>query len=180
MKKSILASLAVGVLVFAACGSDSDGASDTTPTDGSGSSVTTESSDSDSPGGVQGEAAEAFIAAAADSGITPDEDCVHDLAAQLSDEDAQAIVDSQPDGSPELSAEGTALTAQLPSCVSNDDLLEAYITQLKATGQTFDEECVRDGLEGVDFGALASAEDGDAATQEAIAKVMPCFSELGS
>jgi len=183
MKKSIVASLAVGVLLLAACGSDSEGSSDTTSTDGTESSVTTESSepessDSDGADGVQGEAAASFIAAATESGITPDEDCVNELAAQLSDEDAQAIVDSQPDGSPELSAEGAALTAQLPTCVSNDDLLEAYITQLKATGQEFDEECVREGLEGVDFAELVSAED--AATEEALSKVMSCFPELGS
>lgn len=185
MKKSIVASLAVGVLMLAACGSDSEGASDTTPQDGTEASVTTESgetepSDSDGPDGVQGEAAGAFIDAATESGITPDEDCVNELAAQLSDEDAQAIVDAQAAGSPELSAEGTALTAQLPTCVSNDDLLEAYITQLKATGQEFDEECVREGLEGVDFAELVAAEDGDAATQEALSNVMSCFTELGS
>ena len=185
MKKSIVASLAAGVLVLAACGSDSDGASDTTPNDSIASAITTESSDadeasSDGPDGVQGEAAAAFISAATESGITPDEDCVNDLAAQLSDEDAQAIVDSQPDGSPELSAEGTTLTAQLPTCVDNEDLIDAYITQLQATGEEFDEECVRDGLADVNFAELATAEDGDAATEEVLGKVMACFPEMGS
>ncbi len=172
MKKSIVATLAAGALVFAACGSDSDGSSGSSPAD---SSASTDSAAEGAPDGVQGEAAAAFLGAASESGIDADKDCVYELASQLSDEDAQAIVDSAPSGDAELSAEGTALTAQLTGCVSSEELVDSYIDTLKESGQPFDEDCVREALDGIDFAELASAAEGDAATEEMLGKVFACF-----
>jgi hypothetical protein len=156
MKKSIVASLAVAVLVLAGCGSDSGGAS-----------------------GPQGEAADAAMAAAAEQGMELDEDCVDDLAAQLSDEDAEAIVAAGPDGDADISDEGTAIGVQLLSCADNEDLVDAFIEEMKAnTGADFDEACVRESLEGVDMSEMA----GEATTgtpEELVTAVTDCF-DLGS
>jgi hypothetical protein len=153
MKKSIVAGVVAGVLVLAACGSDS------------GSS------------GPQAEAADMAIEGAADDGVALDEDCVNDLASQWSDEDAEAIVEAGPDGDADISDEGTAIGVQLASCADSAAIADMFIEQMKASGQEFDEECVREGLEGVDVAELAGdAESG--APQELIRAVFECF-ELG-
>jgi hypothetical protein len=155
MKKSIVATLAAGALVFAACGSDSGGAS-----------------------GAQGDAADAVIAAASEEGIELDEDCVDDLASGLSDEDAEAIAEAGPDGDPDVSEEGTAIGLELMSCADNDQIVDAFIEQMKGTGQEFDEDCVREGLEGVDLADVASEASSGVPT-ELVDAVFDCF-ELGS
>ncbi len=154
MKKSVIATVAVGLLVFASCGSDSGG----------------------SAGGAQGEAADAAIAAAAAEGMELDEGCVNDLSSQLSDADAAAIVEAGPDGDAELSAEGTAIGAQLLNCADKGAIIDMFIAQMKTSGQEFDEDCVRDGLQDVDFASLAAAEGSDTeAPTELIDAVMSCI-----
>jgi len=155
MKKSIVASLAVGALVFAACGSDSGSSS-----------------------GPQGEAADIAIEAASEEGMTLDEECVNDLTSQLSDEDAEAIVDAGADGDPEVSDEGTAIGVQLMSCADSSEIADAFIEQMKASGQEFDEECVREGLDGVDLSTLAGDAQSGEAPEELINAVFDCF-EVG-
>lgn len=156
MKKPIFATLAAGMLVFAACGSDSS----------SGAS------------GAQGEAADAAIAAAAEEGIDLDEDCVNDLASGLSDEDAEAIAAAGPDGEADVSEEGTAIGLELMTCADNDQVIDAFIEQMKSTGQDFDEDCVREGLDGVDLADMASDASSGTPT-ELVDAVFDCF-ELGS
>lgn len=152
MNKRLISVLAAGVLALAACGSDSGGS------------------------GAQGDAADAAIAAAQEQGIELDEDCVNDVASKLSDEDAQAIVDAGPDGDAELSAEGEAIGGELFGCADNDDIVDAFIEEMKGTGQEFDEECVRDGLKDVDLAGLAASEEGDGgAPDEVINAVFSCF-----
>jgi hypothetical protein len=51
-------------------------------------------------------------------GMVADVDCVGALADQLSDADAQALIDTYPDGDPQLSAAGQAIGTQLASCYS--------------------------------------------------------------
>jgi hypothetical protein len=155
MKKSIVASLAVGVLVLAACGSDSGGSS-----------------------GPQGEAADAAIAAASEEGMTLDEECVNDVASQLSDEDAEAIVAAGPDGDPDVSDEGTAIGAQLLGCADSSDIADAFIEEIKASGQEFDEACVREGLDDLDLSTLAGDAQSGEAPEELIKAVFDCF-EVG-
>ncbi len=158
MKKKLISTIAAGILVLAACGSDS------------GSSAS----------GAQGEAADAAIAAAKDQGIELDVDCVNELASKLSDEDAQAIVDAGPDGDADVSDEGTAIGTQLLGCAGNDQIIDAFINELKTSEQDFDEGCVRDGLKDLDLAALAASEDGQSGTpDEIVSAVFSCFS-LGS
>lgn len=156
MKKSIGATIAVAALVLAACGSDSDS--------GSGSGA----------GGVQGEAADAALALAADEDFNLDESCVNDIASQLTDDDAQAIVDSG-GGDADLSAAGEALSLELLSCIDGDALVDQFIAGMTADGQNVDEECVRENLKGFDLAEVAAT--GEPST-EMITALIECF-DLG-
>lgn len=157
MKKSLMAIVAASALAFAACGSDSGGTS-----------------------GAQAEAADAAIAAADEAGITLDKDCVDDLASQLSDEDAAAIAAAGPDGDADLSVEGEAIGTKLLTCADKGEIVDAFIAEMKGSGQEFDEECVRKGLDGVDLTSLAASEgSGSEAPEELVKAVFDCF-ELGS
>jgi hypothetical protein len=152
MKKSIGATIAVAALVLAACGSDGDGGAS----------------------GVQGEAADAAMAAGTDAGFGFDEACVNDLAKQLSDADAQAIVDSGGQNS-DLSPEGEALSDDLLGCIDNDDLIDQFIIGLTSSGQAVDEDCVREKLEGVDLSQMADDSD---LPDEVVVELIECF-DLG-
>ena len=50
--------------------------------------------------------------------LVDDEDSVRDLAGQLSDADAEALVDAGLEGDPEVSAEADEIGDQLESCVT--------------------------------------------------------------
>jgi hypothetical protein len=152
MKKSIGATIAVAALVLAACGSDGDGGAS----------------------GVQGEAADAAMALAADEDFELDESCVNDIAKQLSDEDAQAIVDSGGEDA-DLSPEGAELSLQLLSCIDGDALVDQFIAGMTADGQDVDEDCVRENLEGYDLAEVATSGQ---PSDEMIAALIPCF-DLG-
>ena len=62
-----------------------------------------------------------------------DEECVEDKAKDLSDDDAKAIAEAGPDGTPDLSAEGLALTLELAGCIDGDALVDQFIAGLTAT-----------------------------------------------
>lgn len=136
MRSRGIAALAVGGLLLAACGSDDGGA-----------------------GGAQGEAADAAMEAAAAEGFELDEGCVNDLAGDLSDEDAQAIVDAGPDGSADLSAEGEALSLELLTCVDSDALVDQFIEGMAQSGEDFDEACAREQLADFDIAELVATGD---------------------
>ena len=75
------------------------------------------SSDSDSGGdSPQDEVAEIIIGAAADAGAEPDADCIREKAQNISDEDAQAMVDAGLDGQPDISAEAGEVLAHILTC----------------------------------------------------------------
>jgi hypothetical protein len=78
---------------------------------------------------------------------------VRDKAAQLSDDDAQAILDAEGDEDPDLSPEGMALTAELLSCADADAIKDQLVEQLP---EGVDADCVRDALEGVDLDDFVS------------------------
>jgi hypothetical protein len=131
--RKITALLASSVLLVAACGGDDD----------------------DSAGGVQNDAADEFIQQMKDGDINPDEECVHTAFADMSDDDAQRIVDAGSGEAPELSPEAMAIvTEATTSCASSEDLLNTII---EALPEGIDGDCVRDKLAGVDLGDLASS-----------------------
>ncbi|MET0663390.1 MAG: hypothetical protein ABWZ42_09690 [Ilumatobacteraceae bacterium] len=191
MKKKLITMIAAGTLVLAACGSDSDdGASDaeeaTEDTTGDVQEEAADTTDAveedaaEPPSDVQEEAANTVIAATRRDGIELDAACVNDLTSQLSDEDAQEIVDAEAESDAAVSAEGTAIVSKLLSCAGNDEIIDAFIEQLNTSGQEFDEECVREGLEDIDLAELAASQDGQSGTpEEVISAVFDCF-ELGS
>jgi hypothetical protein len=141
-------------LGMTACGGDDDEADEGTAAADTAGAVTDDGDDGDG-GENQNEAADIFIEQAEAAGIETDEDCVREKAEKLSDADAQAIVDAGDDGSPELSPEGEALSIQLASCISTEDLIEEVLSSLP---EGIDEDCVREAMEGVDLSNLASGE----------------------
>ena len=137
MRKLILPIAAVAALTLSACGGD-EGAS-----------------------GDQGEVADQLIEAAEAEGLALDRGCVEDLAGELSDEDAAAILAAGPDGDPQLSAEGDAVGDRLFSCVDTSAFADLIVTQLEDSGLDVDADCVRDALSGFDPNSLAGAAEGD-------------------
>jgi hypothetical protein len=127
--RRITALLASSVLLVAACGGDDD----------------------DSAGSVQNDAADELIQQADDANLDPDESCIRDKAAGLSDEDAQKIVDTGSSDTPELSPEGMTIMADAMSCVSGQAMLDSIIEGLP---EGVDGDCVRDKLKDADFGAI--------------------------
>jgi hypothetical protein len=159
MKRSRVAVLPVVLLAAAACnGGGDDGLTDD-----------------------QQAAADAFMAQG-DAEVVFDRDCVEDKAKDLSGEDAKAIAESGPDDSPDLSAEGVELTISLAGCIDSDALVDEFIAGMEESGQDFDEECVREGLEDFDMSeiAIAGAEGGDI-PEGLLSSLIDCFEfELGS
>jgi hypothetical protein len=149
MKKTIGATFAVAALALAACGSDGGG----------------------SAGGVQGEAADAAMALAEGEDFEIDEACVNDLASQLSDADAQALVDSGGDDAV-LSPEGQATTLQIPSCIDSEALIDLVIAGMAQDGQPFDEACVRENLQDFDLSEIVASGE---PTSEMIGALIACF-----
>jgi hypothetical protein len=141
-------------LSMTACGGDDDEADEGTAAADTAGAVTDDGDDGDG-GENQNEAADIFIEQAEAAGIETDEDCVREKAEKLSDADAQAIVDAGDDGSPQLSPEGEALSIELASCISTEDLIEEVLSSLP---EGIDEDCVREAMEGVDLSNLASGE----------------------
>ena len=133
--RKITGLLAVSVLCLAACGDDDDD-------DANGDATAT---------GVQADAADEIISQADDGDLDPDEDCIRDKAAGLSDEDAQKIVDAGSSDEPDLSPEGLAIVGETMSCVSGDAMMDSIIESLP---EGVDGDCVRDKLKDVDFGAI--------------------------
>lgn len=137
--RKIMALLAASVLLVAACGGDDD--------DSAGG----DSAGGDDASGVQADAADELIQQAEDGNLDPDEDCIRDKASGLSDEDAQKIVDAGTSATPELTPEGDAIVTQALTCLSTDAMLDSIIESLP---EGIDGDCVRDKLEGIDFGAM--------------------------
>ena len=130
--RRITALLATSVLLFAACGDDDDDA-----------------------GGVQAQAADEFIDQMKDGDVDPDEECVRTAFADMSDDDAQAIVDAGSDETPDLSPEAMAIvTEATASCASTEDLLDTIIEDLP---EGVDGDCVRDLLADAEFGDIISS-----------------------
>ncbi len=177
MKKSLLSVVAGAVLLFSACGSDSAGEGTSSSSAPTPSAPTPTASVSSSGGGdAQAEAADLVIEEAKDEGIDLDVQCVNDITAELSDEDAEAIVAAGVNGDPDVSDAGDATGAKLATCADNDQLVEAFIEELKGSGQSFDEQCVRDSLEGANLAELATSDQtGSSVPTDLIETVFACF-----
>ena len=157
--KRTSAIVAILVLGLAACGSDGDGGSDLTDD--------------------QAAAAAAAMDEAEAGGIELDEECVDEVAAQLSDEDAAKAAAAEPGEDAELSPEGEALGLELLGCADNDALVDLFISQMNESGQAFDEDCAREKLEGLDVADLAATTEGGDPPEEFIAAFMECVDTGG-
>ncbi len=125
MNKTMALGVTALALMVASCGSDG------------GAEVT----------GARADAAAKVVESAKAGGINLDEDCVKELTAQLSDEDAEKLAASE-DGSAELSAEGEALGDDVLKCASQDELVDLFISGMSESGETVDEDCARDAARG--------------------------------
>lgn len=119
----------------------------------------------------QAAAAQSVIESAAEDGVTLDEDCVNEVAARLSDEDAALAAE---DDDAELSAEGEALGIELLSCVDDDELVDLFLAEIGAEG--VDEECAREALADFDLAEiLRTADEGTEPPEGFIEALEPCF-----
>lgn len=168
MKRTATITIAIAGLLLAACGSDSS-ASDSTASD----SVTSESAASaDGASGAQREAAQRAIDSAAERGVELDEDCVNDVASQLSDEDAEIIAGG---GDEQVSAAGAALSLELLGCADEDALTDMFVEGMSESGQDFDEDCVREQLENFDVAELVTSSQGGSPPADVIAAMTECI-----
>lgn len=138
MRTRLISSLAIAALALSACG-------------GSGSS------------GSQGEVADLMLAEAEKEDIELDDDCVRDVAGQLSDDDAEKLLEAGVDGDAELSADGEALADDIVRCLDTDALVDAMIDPLvdEMGEENVDVDCLKDKLKDVD---LANPEDASIAS----------------
>ncbi len=144
---------ALVLLALSACGGDSDSSS--------------ELSD------AQSAAASSAIESAAADGVTLDQACVEDVAAQLSEEDAQLAADD-PDA--ELSAAGESLGIELLSCADDGEIVDLFIAGLTESGTPLDEDCARTALEAVDVKEIiAMAGSGDDLPADLVTALTPCL-----
>lgn len=155
MRRTLTIAALTAGLALNACGSDGDSGSDLSE--------------------AQAAAAQSAIDGAAEDGITLDESCVNDIAAQLSDEDAELAA---AEGDDALSPEGEALTVSLLTCADEDALVDLFIQGMSESGPTLDEDCARDELERFDVvDVLTAAGEGSDPPQDFIDALTPCFGE---
>lgn len=133
MRTRLFATIAASVLALGACG-------------GGGG------------GGDQDEVADMMLAAAEEEGIDLDDDCVRDVAGQLSDEDAAKIVEAGVDGDPDVSADAEALATDMFDCLDTDALVDQIMSEMEGQ-EGIDEECLREilndqGIDALDSGAM--------------------------
>lgn len=153
MKHTTMIAALITATALSACGSSDDGGSDAT--------------------GPQAAAADAAIASAAEDGVDLDRECVEEVAAQLSDADAELIA---ADNTDDLSAEGDALGVELGLCADADQLIDLFITGMGDSVEQFDEDCLREQLTEVDLGGLIAASGADEGPPpELTDALMPCF-----
>ena len=128
MKSRMLATLSIAALALAACGGDSK----------------------------QDEVADMMIEEMEAEGAELDEDCVRDAAGELSDDDAQKILDAGPDGDPDVSDEAQAAARKLVSCIDVSSLVGDMIDDMVAEmgEENVDRDCIEEALDGIDLAAM--------------------------
>jgi hypothetical protein len=123
-------------------------------------------------GDVRSEAAAVAIESAEAEGLRLDERCVGDIADQLSEDDARAIVEAGPDDRTAPGEEGAELGRRFLACVDEDALIDVFVDDLRESGEAFDEECVRANLEDVD---LTAALDESESSPDLVRAVLECL-----
>lgn len=119
----------------------------------------------------QAAVARSVIDSAAEDGVPLDEDCVNDVAAQLSDADAALAAE---DDTAELSPEGEALGLELLDCADDDAIVDLFLSEIGAEG--LDEDCARDALADFDVAEiLRSAGENTEPPEGFIEALEPCF-----
>jgi hypothetical protein len=151
-----LIGLAVLGLAVAGCGSDGGGDGSTLSDD-------------------QSAAARSAIDAAAEDGVTLDEDCVNEVASQLSDEDA-ALAAADPDAV--LSDAGEDLGLELLNCASEEDIIELFLAGIGET-EGIDEDCAREALAEFDIRELITSASADEPPAALVQALVPCFPDGG-
>jgi hypothetical protein len=121
---------------------------------------------------AQEAAATLAVTDAAAQGITLDRGCVNELAAQLSEEDAEKIAAA--DGT-QLSAGAEALGVELMRCAPQDELVDLFIQGLAEGGDEVDEVCAREQLEGVDIAELVAQTQTGNPPVEVLEALIECF-----
>ena len=147
MKSRLSATISIVALALAACGGDDDG--------GSGS-------------GPQGEVADMVIEDMEAEGFVVDEECVRDATGELSDDDAQALVDAGPEGDAgDLGADAEEAAAAVAGCIDSDQMVDAVIDDMVAEmgEENVDADCIKEALDGVD---LATMDESDPAVMTAV------------
>jgi len=137
MKIRVLVAAGAALVLVTACSGDDDGGS----------------------GGKQGEVADMVLEEMEGEGVTMDEECVRDAAGELSDEDAQKVLDAGPGGDDsELSPEAAAAAAELVNCIDTDVLVDEIVEDLveNVGTENVDVECLKDALRDVDMANLDS------------------------
>jgi hypothetical protein len=145
MKSRCFAAVSVAALVLAACGGDDDGGS-----------------------GPQSEVADMVIEDMKAEGFVVDEDCVRDAVGELSDDDAQALVDAGPEGDAgDLGADAAEAAAEVAGCIDADEMIDAVVDDMVAEmgEENVDADCIKEALEGVD---LATVDGSDPAVMTAV------------
>jgi hypothetical protein len=153
MKRTMMLAVVVLGATLGGCGSD----------DASGDGDLTD---------AQRAAAALAVSDAAERGITLDQECVDDVAAQLSDEDAQKI--AAEDGTP-LSAGAEELGAELLRCAPQDALVDLFIQGLAEGGDEVDEACARRQLEDVDIAELVAQTQSGNPPVAVLEALIECF-----
>jgi len=96
--------------------------------------------------GSQDEVADMFIELAESEGIELDRDCVVKTAGELSDADAENIVEAGANGSADVSDDAQAIGIEILSCLDVDSFRDSVLTQFEQEG-SIDIDCLRAELE---------------------------------
>lgn len=146
MKSRVLVGIGVGALVLSACGGG---------------------------GGPQDEVADMVLDEMSGEDVEMDEECVRDAAQELSDDDAQKILDAGPGGNAtDLSPEADAAANSLINCVDTDAIVDQMIDEMvdDAGAENVDVDCLKEALSGLD---LATFDEG---SPEMMSALFECIS----
>jgi hypothetical protein len=128
MKSRLVATISIAALALAACGGGD--------------------------GGAQDEVADMVIEEMEAEGADVDEDCVKDATGDLSDDDAQKILDAGPDGNADdLSEEAQAAAGKLLGCIGLDSVVDDMIGEMESQmgEENVDADCMRDAAADLDL-----------------------------
>lgn len=124
-----LAAVGVVAVLLAACGGDDGG------------------------GSVQDEVADEFLSEMSDADVEFDEDCVRDAIGEMSDDDAQAVLDSvEDDSAPDIGPEAVGVATDVMSCADMGAIADQMIDQLvdEMGEDNVDADCLRDAVDDFD------------------------------